>query len=149
MVRCLLCDKTFKTERGLSIHLSRTHAVHGFHGRLSLQTIEKFFPLLAKKRWAKAEKLLEGVEENEDVDEWVEGYLHALMGMICSLRVSYSNPEPYIVKLDDFNIEELRKVKEEFSAFSNKLSNKNDFDAAYFKAWEDFTQYRINRKNDE
>jgi len=103
MVRCLLCDKEFKTERGLSVHLARTHDVHGSHGRLSLKTIQKFFPLLEKKRWAKAEKILKLTTKNAGDDEWKKGYIHALSGMIIALKVSYSPPQPYIVSLKEFS----------------------------------------------
>ena len=68
MVGCLLCDKDFKTEKGLSVHLARSHDVHGSHGRLSLKTIQEFFPLLEKNRWAKVEKFLKSTKENAGND---------------------------------------------------------------------------------
>jgi septation ring formation regulator EzrA len=141
MVRCLLCDKKFKTKKGLSVHLARTHDVHGSHGRLSLKTIQKFFPLLKKKRWAKAEKFLKRTMENAEDDEWIKGYIHALSGMIVSLKASYSPPEPYIVSLKEFSNKKLQEIKDVFSDISSNLDSKNAFDAAYFQAWEDFTHY--------
>lgn len=141
MVRCQLCNKEFKTERGLSVHLTRTHNIQGPHGRLSLNTSKNFFPLLEKNRWSKAEKHLKIKEENSDDDEWIRGYLHALRGMITALRVSYSPPQPYIVNLKEFSNKKLQEVKESFSELSDKLNRKKPFDAAYFQAWEDFTQY--------
>jgi hypothetical protein len=143
MLRCLLCDKKFKTERGLSVHLARTHDIHGPHGRLSLKTIQKFFPLLKKRQWAKAEKFLDLAVKKIDEDDWVKGYIHALDGMITALRASYSLPQPYIVKLKDFSSKKLQEVKGLFTELSNNLDNKNEFDAAYFQAWEDYTQYSI------
>lgn len=148
MLRCLLCDKKFKTERGLSVHLTRTHNIRGPRGRLSLDTIQRFFPLLEKKRWAKAERKLKKTAENLDNDEWVNGYLHALSGMITALKSSYSIPPPYVINLKEQNDKKLQKAKKKFSDFSNKLNTKNEFDAAYFQAWEDYTQYTLHKKNE-
>ncbi len=143
MVHCLLCHKKFKTERGLSVHLARTHDTHGTHGRLSLRAIQKFFPLLKKRQWAKAEKFLKVVVKKVGEDEWVRGYVHALNGMITALKLSYSPPQPYIVELKEFGSKKLQEVKDVFTELSNALNNKNTFDAAYFQAWEDFTQYAL------
>lgn len=147
MVRCLLCDKKFKTERGLSVHLARTHDIHGPHGRLSLKVIQKFFPLLKKRRWAKAENFLKRTVKKIEEDEWVKGYIHALNGMITALKVTYSPPQPYIVKLEEFDNKKLQEVKDMFTELSNTLNSKNAFDAAYFQAWEDFTHYGLNTQD--
>jgi hypothetical protein len=143
MFRCLLCDKKFKTERGLTVHLARTHDIHGPHGRLSLKTIQEFFPLLKKRQWTKAENLLKKTVKKVGEDEWVKGYIHALNGMIAALKVSYSPPQPYIVKLKEFSSQKLKEVKDMFTGLSDTLDDKNEFDAAYFQAWEDFTQYAL------
>lgn len=123
------------------MHLSRTHNIQGSHGRLSLKAIQEFFPLLKRRRWAKAEKFLELTVKKLGEDEWINGYVHALSGMISALKMSNSPPQPYIVKLEDFGNNRLQKVKDIFTEISNTLDSKNTFDAAYFQAWEDFTQY--------
>ncbi len=125
------------------MHLARTHNIRGPHGRLSLRTIQKFFPLLKKRQWAKAEKFLKLAVKKIEEDEWVKGYIHALNGMITALKISYSPPQPYIVKLKEFSSTKLQEVKHTFNALSDTLDNKNTFDAAYFQAWEDFTQYSL------
>jgi hypothetical protein len=147
MVRCLLCDKKFKTERGLSVHLARAHDIHGSHGRLSLKTFQKFFPLLKKRQWAKAEKFLKLTMKRIEEDEWVKGYIYALNGMITALKVTYSPPQPYIVKLKEFSSKRLQEIKNLFNELSDTLDDKNTFDAAYFKAWEDFTQYTLHAQD--
>jgi hypothetical protein len=111
MVRCLLCDKKLKTNRGLSIHLSRTHNVHGVHGRFALSVIGEFFTLLEKNQWTKAERLLTKLKYNAEDDEWIKGYTHALNGMIDALKTSYSTPKPYILSLKDFSTKKLQEVK--------------------------------------
>ena len=142
MVRCLVCDKELKTKRGLFVHLNRIHKIHGPRARLSLKIAEMFFPLLEKKRWKKAKNILKQVKQNQETDEWTKGYIHALNGMISSLKMSDASPEPYIVKMNQFEDKRLREVKREFNDFSD-LFEKKEFDAAYFKAWEDFTNYVI------
>lgn len=147
MVRCLLCDKKFKTERGLSVHLARTHDIHGLHGRLSLRAIRKFFPLLRKRQWAKAEKILKLAVKNIEEDQWIKGYVHALNGMVAALKVSYSPPKPYIVKLNNFGSKKLQEVKDMFTDLYNAMDNKNTFEAAYFQAWGDFTHYVLHSQD--
>jgi hypothetical protein len=129
------------------VHLARTHNIHGPHGRLSLKTIQKFFPLLKKRQWAKAEKFLKLTLKKMGEDEWVKGYIHALNGMITALKVTYSPPQPYIVKLKEFSNKKLQEIKNKFTELSDTLDNKNTFDAAYFQAWEDFTQYALRAKD--
>jgi hypothetical protein len=58
MVRYVLCNRQLKTEWGLSVHLARIHNILGIHGRLSLEIMTNFFPLLEKHLWAKAESFL-------------------------------------------------------------------------------------------
>ena len=101
------------------MHLARTHDIHGSRGRLSLKTIQEFFPLLKKRRWAKAEKFLKLTVKKIGEDEWIKGYIHALNGMITALKVTYSPPQPYIVKLEDFGNKKLQEVKDMFNELSN------------------------------
>jgi hypothetical protein len=147
MVTCLLCKKSFKSQRGLSLHLTRTHNIHGSHDRLSLNTIQKFFPLITKKRWAKAERQLKTKMENAGDDEWMQGYLHALNGMIIALKSSYSKPEPFIVNLKEFSKKNIQEIKSKFNNLSKTLNNQNLFDSAYFQAWKDFTTYILDIQN--
>lgn len=146
MIRCQLCGREFKSERGVSIHLARTHGVRGPHDRLSLKTIKEFFPLLKKRRWTKAERFLRLVVEKDVEDEWINGYIHALNGMITALKVPYSSPQPYIVKLEEFGNKKLQEAKNLFNELCNSLNSKSAFDAAYFQAWEDFIDYMLQQQ---
>ncbi|MGD9130438.1 MAG: hypothetical protein PVH73_02555 [Candidatus Bathyarchaeota archaeon] len=112
-----------------------------------MKTIQKFFPLLKKRQWAKAEKNLKLTVKKIEEDEWVKGYIHALNGMVAALKVSYSSPQPYIVKLKEYSSKKLQEVKDMFTELSDTLDNKNTFDAAYFQAWEDFTHYVLRAQN--
>lgn len=112
-----------------------------------MKVIQEFFPLLKKRQWAKAEKILKLTLKKIEEDEWVNGYIHALNGMIAALKVAYSPPQPYVVKLKEFSSKKLQEVKDTFTTLSDTLANKNTFDAAYFRAWEDFTQYVLHAKD--
>jgi hypothetical protein len=112
-----------------------------------LKAIQEFFPLLEKRRWAKAEKFLKLTVKKIGEDEWIKGYIHALSGMITALKGSYSPPQPYIFKLEDFGNKKLQEVKDMFTELSNTLNGKNAFDAAYFQAWEDFAHYALHTQD--
>jgi len=142
MVRCVLCGKELKTERGYSVHLSRTHKISDHHGRFSLLIMNEFFSLLEKKRWKKAETYLSKLK-TDNVEEWISGYIHALNGMITALSTSHSIHQPYILYLKEFNDKKIKSLENEFAHFSKKLASKNEFDAGYFRAWKDFTEHVI------
>jgi hypothetical protein len=146
MIRCQLCGRKFKNKRGLYIHFARTHDVRGPHDRLSLKVVKEFFPLLKKRHWAKAERFLNLIVEKAGKDEWVNGYVHALNGMITALRIPYSPPHPYIVKLDEFDTKHLQEAKTRLNKLRDTLNNKSTFDAAYFQAWEDFIHYMLQQQ---
>lgn len=146
MINCLLCEKKFKTKRGLTSHLTRIHDVSDNKQRFSLYVIGDFFPLIEKKSWTKAENLLQQICTEKKNTEWMNGYIHALEGMISALKGGQSSQEPYIFNLKQSDYKRLQEVKKMFNEFSKKSSYKRDFDAAYFQAWNDYTYYLINSK---
>jgi hypothetical protein len=141
MVTCQLCQKKFKNKQGLSIHLARAHNVHGRRGRLSLKTIHQFFPLLKKRKWAKAERFLQQVEQKGSEDKWIRGYVQALEGMITTLKVDGSFPRPFIYELKSYSRRErLHEVEKEFTELSEKQLN-TEYDRGYFRVWTDYTHF--------
>jgi len=104
-----------------------------------------FFPLIENRSWTKAETLLEQIKEERSNTEWMLGYLLALQGMISALKEEGSH-EPYILQLKEFSYKKLQEIKQNFNDFNKKLATKNDFDAAYFQAWNDFTYFLMNSK---
>jgi hypothetical protein len=123
--------------------LARSQDVRDIQGHLSIKTIQNFYPLLKKKRWAKAENFLKLTRRNSSVDQWVEGYTHTLTCMIGGLKTAHSLHEPVIINLGKLDNKKLQEIKDKFNDFSNTLNNGNRFDAAYFQAWEDCTQYNL------
>jgi hypothetical protein len=145
MISCLLCEKKFKTQRGLFSHLIRIHDVRYQKQRFSLYIIGDFFPLIEKRSWTKAETLLQQIKQERNNNEWIIGYIHALEGMISALKEEGSH-KPYIFSLKKSSYKNLQEVKRNFSEFNKILAPKKDFDAAYFQAWNDFTYYIMNSK---
>jgi len=135
MRACGLCGRKFKNERGLMVHLARTHDIHGARGRLSLKAVYHFFPSLEERRWSYAQKFLNKVEGAED--EWIEGYVQALNGMLIALKESHSSPEPYILQMKRYSGQKLQNLKEDFATLSNKPVN-TTFDKGYIQAWIDY-----------
>lgn len=145
MISCLLCEKKYATQRGLLSHLTRVHDVRDQKQRFSLYVMGGFFPLIENRSWTKAETLLEQIRKERSNTEWMLGYLLALQGMISALKEDGSH-EPYILQLKEFSYKKLQEIKQNFNAFNKKLATKNDFDAAYFQAWNDFTYFLMNSK---
>ena len=114
------------------MHLARIHDIHGSRGRLSIKAAHRFFPLLEERRWADAQRFLNKVEGAED--EWIEGYVQALNGMLIALKESHSSPQPYILQMKRYSDQELQNLKEGFAALSNKPVN-TTFDKGYIQAW--------------
>jgi len=141
MRACGLCGRRFKNERGLMVHLARIHDIHGSRGRLSIKAGHRFFPLLAERKWADAQRFLNKVEDAED--EWIEGYVQALNGMLIALKESHSSPQPYILQMERNSGEELQNLKEGFATLSNKPLN-TTFDKGYIQAWLDYVSQQQN-----
>ncbi|MDH5780076.1 MAG: hypothetical protein OEZ29_05730 [Candidatus Bathyarchaeota archaeon] len=147
MRACGLCGRKFKNERGLMVHLARTHDIHGARGRLSLKAVYHFFPSLEERRWSYAQKFLNKVEGAED--EWIEGYVQALNGMLIALKESHSSPEPYILQMKRYSGQKLQNLKEDFATLSNKPVN-TTFDKGYIQAWIDYvSQHQSKAKSSD
>ena len=139
MRTCGLCGRRFNNERGLMVHLARTHDIHGARGRLSIKAVHRFFPLLAERKWTYAQKFLNKVKEKED--EWTEGYTQALGGMLLALKEAHSSPQPYILQVKAHGSQELQNLKEGFATLSNKPLN-TEFDKGYLQAWLDYISHQ-------
>jgi hypothetical protein len=140
MIACQLCGRECKNDRGLSVHLARVHHVRGIRERLSLKTIHNFYPLIEKRRWTAAQGFLKLAVEKRLEDEWIEGYVHALTGMIEALKTNHSM-QPYIFELKRHDCNQLQITKEEFLSQSTPLST--EFDLGYFRAWIDYVHHLL------
>ncbi len=145
MVVCQVCSREFQNEHGLYVHLARAHDVHGTRGRLPLKVIHRFFPRLKKRKWRKAKRFLKRVVGKDIEDAWIKGYVQALRGMIVTLRVDHSPPQPFIFKLSSYHEDQLEGAREEFIKLSEKPLY-TEFDGGYFQAWADYTYYLLHQR---
>jgi hypothetical protein len=125
------------------VHLARTHNVRGSRGRLSIRAIYEFFPLLKKRRWRRAENILRVAVKMNAEEKWMKEYVHALSGIITSLKVPNSQPRPYMIKLKKLDSNRLLEVKKSFKELVSKLKMKSNFDSGYFQAWHDYVYYKL------
>jgi hypothetical protein len=143
MIVCQLCGRECKNDLGLSVHLSRVHHIRGIRERLSLKTIHNFYPLLKKRRWTTAYGFLKLVTEKRLEDEWIEGYVHALKGMIEALKTNHP-PQPYIFELTGYGGDQLQEAEREF--INQSLPISTVFDQGYFQAWIDYIYHLLYQK---
>ena len=139
MRACGICSRIFKNERGLIVHLARTHDIHGIRGRLSIKAVHEFFPLLEERKWTYAQRFLNKLEGVED--EWIQGYSHVLEGMLLALKEPHSSLQPHILEAKEYGGQELQGLKEDFVTLSAKPLN-TEFDEGYFQAWLDFISHK-------
>jgi hypothetical protein len=142
MRTCGICGQKFKNERGLMVHLARTHDIHGIRGRLSIKAAHEFFPLLEERRWRNAQRFLGIVGGTED--EWIRGYSQALEGLLLALKEPHSSLQPYVIETKEYSSQELRELSEDFASLASKPLN-TEFDEGYFQAWLDFINHKRSR----
>ena len=97
--------------------------------------VVRFFQLLKGRRFAEAERVLERIRNNTNETEWNRGYLHALDGILLSLKTndSYS----FITNLNFESEKDLKKNRKEFlKEYKNKIHS--DFDRGFFASWADY-----------
>ena len=97
--------------------------------------VVRFFQLLKGRRFAEAERVLERIRNNTNETEWNRGYLHALDGILLSLKTndSYS----FITNLNFESEKDLKKTRKEFlKEYKNKIHS--DFDRGFFASWADY-----------
>jgi hypothetical protein len=124
------------------VHLARTHDIHGIRGRLSTKAVHEFFPLLEKRRWTDAQRFLNKMEDVED--EWIQGYSHALEGMLLALKDAHSSPQPHILEAKEYSNKELQDLKNDFITLSHRPLN-TEFDEGYFQGWLNFISHKRNK----
>ena len=142
MVICKLCGKELKNKRGLIVHLARIHNIHGPRGRLSLNTIYQYFPLLLRRHWSKAEQYLIKLVGKIGDDQWRKGYVHALDGMLVAFKSDRQSIQPYILKLEYCDKKQLQADATQL-AKRLKMQLNREFDQGFFKAWLDYVHYKL------
>ena len=105
------------------------------------EAVVSYMNKVLDRKFTDAERALEKVKERKfGEDEYREGYINALEGILLSSR---SGDERDFLNKAANTAEELKKFKAEFKVFASKPI-KAQFDDGYFSAWQDFMTYRMN-----
>ncbi len=100
--------------------------------------VTRYFQLVTKRRFAEAERILERLKIKTKKNEWNDGYLKALSGM---LLVWKANDDRYafLSKLDLHDRKKLQNYRREFLRHSRERFYV-DYDRGFFSAWADYTR---------
>ena len=102
---------------------------------ISKMHVTKFVDLLNRRRFTKAEDVLEQIRQQTKDTEWNNGYLNALNGAFFARKSndSYS----FISNLNLKDKKELKKYRKKFlKDFENQINS--DYDRGFFAAWADY-----------
>ena len=102
---------------------------------ISKMHVTKFVDLLNRRRFTKAEDVLEQIRQQTKDTEWNNGYLNALNGAFLARKSndSYS----FISNLNLKDKKELKKYRKKFlKDFENQINS--DYDRGFFAAWADY-----------
>lgn len=121
--------KTSSNTRGLSVQGKTRNAVAEFIGNL------------LDRRFTDAERSLEEIKGcSFSDDEYKDGYLNALEGLLLTVR---SGDDRDFLNRNQFTPEDLKNYREEFKGFASSPIRIN-WDSGYFAAWSDLMQYKHN-----
>jgi len=105
------------------------------------ELIERFFELLLDRKFAEAERTLEEYKASiKRMRGWSMGYLHALNGMMITLKSSGEGDKYALLSQilgKKINLKNCRK------AISDHAKNKihTEYDRGFFAAWLDFLRF--------
>ena len=124
--------KTSSNAKGLSVRGKTRNAV------------AEFIEYLLDRRFTDAERSLNAVKEcNFGDEEYKEGYLKAMEGLLLSVR---SGDERDFLNKNDFTPDTLKDYRNEFKEFASSTI-RTSWDSGYFDAWADLMQYKHNIEN--
>ncbi|NIP67185.1 hypothetical protein GWN63_04095 [Candidatus Bathyarchaeota archaeon] len=109
--------------------------------------ITRFFQLLAERRFAEAERMLQRSRNRARKNEWNKGYFQALSGLLLAQR-SHNGSYLFLPNLDTTNQEELKKHQQDFLQHTRKMTH-TDYDRGFFSAWNDYLKTLLQLTTDE
>ena len=110
--------------------------------------IARFFQLVENRQFAEAERELERIRQKMENNEWNQGYLKALNGILLSTKMNNDNYS-FLSKINPKDVKTLKEYRKEFLKQVNSRL-KEDYDKGFFSAWADYTRVLIRmRKREE
>ncbi len=109
--------------------------------------ITRFLQLVAERRFAEAERMLERSRNRARKNEWNEGYFQALSGILLAQR---SNDDRYLFlpSINPTNEDELKKYRRDFLEHTRNMIHA-DYDRGFFSAWSDYIRILLKLNLDE
>ncbi len=98
--------------------------------------LTRFFQLVAERKFAEAERMLERSRKRARKNEWNKGYFQALSGILLAQR---SNDDRYLFLpgINPTNEEELESYRRDFLEHTRNMTHA-DYDRGFFSAWSDY-----------
>jgi len=100
--------------------------------------ITRFLQLVAERKFAEAERMLERSKARTRKNEWNLGYFQALSGILLAQK---SNDDKYLFlpTMNPTNEEELKNYQRDFQEHTKNVIHA-DYDRGFFSAWSDYTK---------
>ena len=109
--------------------------------------IARFFQLVENRQFAEAERELERIRQKMENNEWNQGYLKALNGILLSTKMNNDNYS-FLSKINPKDVKTLKEYRKEFlKQVNNRL--REDYDKGFFSAWADYTRVLIRMRKQE
>ncbi len=98
--------------------------------------LTRFFQLVAERRFAEAERMLERSRKRARKNEWNKGYFQALSGILLAQR---SNNDRYLFlpSINPTDEDELKNYRRDFLQHTRNITH-TDYDRGFFSAWNDY-----------
>ena len=108
--------------------------------------ITRFFQLVAERRFAEAERMLERSRKKVRKNEWNKGYFQALSGILLAQR---SNDDRYLFlpHMNPTDKGELKNYRRDFLEHTKNMMHA-DYDRGFFSAWNDYTRLLLKLSHD-
>jgi len=110
--------------------------------------VARFFQLVENRQFAEAERELERIRQRMEENEWNQGYLKALNGILLSTKIN-DDQYSFLSKINPKDGKNLKEYRREFlKQVNNRL--REDYDKGFFSAWADYMRVliRIRRKEE-
>ena len=109
--------------------------------------IARFFQLVENRQFAEAERELERIRQKMENNEWNQGYLKALNGILLSTKMNNDNYS-FLSKINPKDVKTLKEYRKEFLKQVNSRL-REDYDKGFFSAWADYTRILIRMRKQE
>ena len=109
--------------------------------------ITRFLKLVAERRFAEAERMLERSGKRARKNEWNRGYFQALSGILLAQR---SNDDRYLFlpSINPTDEDELKNYRRDFLEHTRDMTHA-DYDRGFFSAWNDYMKVLLKLSHDK